>query len=254
MERVTLLIDGLREDDREAGSDIIFVVADGYAFEPNVTSLQGTPPYDAARKKLVFVAGVVDAIVANPGVGLGDHRLDPYRAYVDLPREKVRELRARGVRPQNMPTVVRNESPRIRTVEGYARELQEKRRAEREAEAARQAAAREAGERDVHWKKAPSSGASAKKERRDFAAELKPNGTWDATALDDLLKLFNDEITKGKADSSYRLNWPSKVGHVKASLNPLIVEAGGEGCGTKSSLELMEHFAKELKKIKDACA
>ena len=254
-ERVDQFIEQLRENDAEAGDGIIVVVADGYAFEPNIGSLQGTPLYDAARKNLVFVAGVVDAIVANPGVDLGDHRLDPYRAYVDLPQEKVQELRARGVRPQNMPTVVCNESPRIRTVEGYARELQEKRRAEREAEAARQEAARAAGEPDVHSRKGPSSGARAKKTNINFAAVLKPNGTWNRAALEDLLSKLDDEITAKKTDSSHSINWPGgNVKHVSSSLNPLIVAAGGEGYGRKKGLELAEHFAKELTKIKDACA
>ena len=251
-EQVDRLVDQLRKDDREAGTEVILVLPPEFAFQTDVRVERARPISNAAYRERVFVAGVVDVLVANPGVSLASPLLDTCRAYIAPNDDQIATWRAesRGGPP---PRVVFNSGGDFRTVEGYARELQEKRRAELEAEAARQAGAKEAGEPDVHSRKGASSGAFAKKKKRDFAAELKPSGTWDRAALDDLLEHLNDEIRKRKDNSSYRLQWPSKVDYVKASLNPLIVEAGGEGYGLKSGLALMEHFAKELKKIKDAC-
>ena len=253
-ERVGELLERLREQDSEAGDETIYVVPQEYAFEKNIQNMSRSwELYDAAHKHRVFTAGVIDVFAANPGVSLDSPLLDACRAYIAPNDDQIAAWRAES-RGGHTPTVAFNSGGGFRTVEDYTLERQRARRAELEAEAARQAAAREAGEPDVHSRKSASSGSFAKKTNRDFEAELKPNGTWDRVALEDLLKHLNDEIRKRKDNSSYRLQWPSKVDYVKTSLNPLIVEAGGEGYGLKSGLALMEHFAKELKKIKDACA
>jgi hypothetical protein len=256
-ERVTLLIDGLREDDREAGDDIIFILPPEFVLETDLKLIGSQELRDAAYRERVFVAGVVDVLAANPGVSLDSPLLNPYRAYIAPNDDHMAAWRAR-VDPNGWnspPKVVFNSGLGFRTVETYALERQEARRAALEAEAEKQAAALAEGGPDVHSKKGASSGAFAKKTKVDFAAVLKPDGTWDRAALEDLLSKLDDEIAAKKADSSHSFNWPGgNLAHVKSSLNKVIKAAGGEGYGDKNGLELAEHFAKELKKIKDACA